>query len=165
MRFLVLDFAYGKIQNDVLLIYQGGNLQKAPIMKKRVNLTFPKRAISIPITYRLAKDFNIAANIIRAQVAPNKVGKMVLELSGDIDQLEESMDWMRSQDIEVSLHGREIVIDDTACVDCGLCTGVCPTEALTLDPKTFQLNFLRSRCVVCEQCITACPVNAISINL
>ncbi|MCA6556083.1 MAG: 4Fe-4S binding protein, partial [Pseudanabaena sp. M114S2SP2A07QC] len=43
--------------------------------------------------------------------------------------------------------------------------GVCPTEALTLDPKTFQLNFLRSRCVVCEQCITACPVNAISINL
>jgi L-aspartate semialdehyde sulfurtransferase ferredoxin len=134
-------------------------------MKKRVNLTFPKRAIGIPITYRLAKDFNIAANIIRAQVAPNKVGKMVLELSGDIDQLEEAMDWMRSQDIEVSLHGREIVIDDTTCVDCGLCTGVCPTEALTLDPKTFQLNFLRSRCVVCEQCITACPVNAISINL
>ncbi|MFZ4728974.1 MAG: hypothetical protein ACOYMQ_09990, partial [Pseudanabaena sp.] len=49
VRFLVLDFATGKIQNDVLLIYQGGNLQKAPIMKKRVNLTFPKRAISIPI--------------------------------------------------------------------------------------------------------------------
>ncbi|MBD2175928.1 4Fe-4S binding protein [Pseudanabaena sp. FACHB-1998] len=134
-------------------------------MKKRVNLTFPKRAINIPLTYRLAKDFNIAANIIRAQVAPNKVGKMVLELSGDIDQLEEAMDWMRSQDIEVSLHGREIVIDDTTCVDCGVCTGVCPTEALTLDPKTFQLNFLRSRCVVCEQCIAACPVNAISINL
>ena len=142
-----------------------GTTQKLPIMKKRVNLTFPKRAINIPLTYRLAKDFNIAANIIRAQVAPNKVGKMVLELSGDIDQLEEGIDWMRSQDIEVSLHGREIVIDDTVCVDCGLCTGVCPTEALTLDPKSFQLTFTRSRCVVCEQCITACPVNAISINL
>ncbi len=142
-----------------------GTTQNYQIMKKRVNLTFPKRAINIPLTYRLAKDFNIAANIIRAQVAPNKVGKMVLELSGDIDQLEEAMDWMRSQDIEVSLHGREIVIDDTVCVDCGLCTGVCPTEALTLDPKSFQLTFTRSRCVVCEQCITACPVNAISINL
>jgi ferredoxin len=142
-----------------------GTTQKLPTMKKRVNLTFPKRAINIPLTYRLAKDFNIAANIIRAQVAPNKVGKMVLELSGDIDQLEEAIEWMRSQDIEVSLHGREIVIDDTVCVDCGLCTGVCPTEALTLDPKSFQLTFTRSRCVVCEQCITACPVNAISINL
>jgi NAD-dependent dihydropyrimidine dehydrogenase PreA subunit len=72
---------------------------------------------------------------------------------------------MRSQDIEVSQHGREIVIDDMVCVDCGLCTGVCPTESLTLDPKTFQLNFLRSRCVVCEQCVTACPVNAIAVNL
>ena len=38
-------------------------------MKKRVKLIFPKRSVHMPITYRLAKDFNIAANIIRAQVA------------------------------------------------------------------------------------------------
>jgi hypothetical protein len=43
-------------------------------MKKRVKLIFPKRSVHMPITYRLAKDFNIAANIIRAQVAPNQVG-------------------------------------------------------------------------------------------
>jgi ferredoxin len=90
---------------------------------------------------------------------------MVLELSGDIDQLESSIEWMRSQDIEVSLHGREIVISEEICVDCGLCTGVCPTEAMTLNPETFRLNFQRSRCIVCEQCIAACPVSAISINL
>ena len=47
----------------------------------------------------------------------------------------------------------------------GLCTGVCPTEALTLDPDTFRLKFWRSRCVVCEQCIPTCPVEAISTNL
>ncbi|MBD0344863.1 MAG: 4Fe-4S binding protein, partial [Coleofasciculus sp. Co-bin14] len=52
-----------------------------------------------------------------------------------------------------------------SCVDCGLCTGVCPTEALTLDPKTFKLNFTRSRCIVCEQCVPTCPVQAISTNL
>ena len=55
-------------------------------MKKRVTLTFPKRAIQMPVTYRLAKDFNVAANIIRAQVAPNQIGKLVVELLGDIDQ-------------------------------------------------------------------------------
>lgn len=43
-------------------------------MKKRVTLTFPKKAVHMPVTYRLAKDFNVAANIIRAQVAPNQVG-------------------------------------------------------------------------------------------
>ncbi|MEO1181588.1 MAG: NIL domain-containing protein, partial [Cyanobacteria bacterium J06636_28] len=42
-------------------------------MKKRVTLTFPKQTVNMPITYRLAKDFNVAANIIRAQVAPNQV--------------------------------------------------------------------------------------------
>ena len=134
-------------------------------MKKRVTLTFPKRTVHMPVTYRLAKDFNVAANIIRAQVAPNQVGKLVLELSGEIDELEAAVEWMRSQDINVSLASREILIDEESCVDCGLCTGVCPTEALTLDPETFKLKFLRSRCVVCEQCIPTCPVQAISTNL
>ncbi len=118
----------------------------------------------MPVTYRLAKDFNVAANIIRAQVAPNQIGTLVLELSGDIDELEAAIEWMRSQDITVSLASREILIDEDSCVDCGLCTGVCPTEALTLEPKTFRLKFWRSRCVVCEQCIPSCPVQAISTN-
>ncbi|MBE9078359.1 4Fe-4S binding protein [Romeria aff. gracilis LEGE 07310] len=134
-------------------------------MKKRLTLTFPKRSVHMPITYRLAKDFNVAANIIRAQVAPNQVGKLVVELSGDIDQLDEAMEWMRDQGIGVSLVSREILIDEEVCVHCGLCTGVCPTESLKLDSQTFQLTFNRSRCIVCEQCIPTCPVQAISTNL
>ncbi|MDX2098163.1 MAG: NIL domain-containing protein [Leptolyngbyaceae cyanobacterium bins.59] len=134
-------------------------------MKKRVTLTFPKRSVQTPVTYRLAKDFNVAANIIRAQVAPNQVGKLVVELAGDIDQLDAAIDWMRSQDIGVSLANREILIDEETCVHCGLCTGVCPTEALSLDPESFRLVFTRSRCIVCEQCIPTCPVQAISTNL
>jgi L-aspartate semialdehyde sulfurtransferase ferredoxin len=133
-------------------------------MKKRVTLTFPRRSAQMPVTYRLAKDFNVAANIIRAQVAPNQVGKLVVELSGDIDELDAAIDWMRSQDITVSFASREIMIDDVACVHCGLCTGVCPTEALTLDPQSYKLTFTRSRCIVCEQCIPVCPVQAISTN-
>lgn len=133
-------------------------------MKKRVTLIFPQRTVQMPVTYRLAKDFNVAANIIRAQVAPNQVGKLVVELSGDIDQLDAATDWMRSQDIEISLASREILIDEETCVHCGLCTGICPTEALTLDSETFLLNFNRSRCIVCEQCIPTCPVKAISTN-
>jgi ferredoxin len=131
-------------------------------MKKRVTLTFPQRTIQMPVTYRLAKDFNVASNIIRAQVAPNQVGKLVVELQGDIDEIDAAMDWMRSQHIQVSLASREIVIDEETCVDCGLCTGVCPTTALTLEPETFKLQFERSRCVVCEQCVSTCPVQAIA---
>lgn len=134
-------------------------------MKKRVKLIFPKRSVHMPITYRLAKDFNIAANIIRAQVAPNQVGTLVVELSGDIDQLNDATDWLEVQGIEVSSASGEIVVDDDLCVHCGLCTGVCPTRALTLDSETYRLTFARSRCIVCEQCVPTCPVQAISTNL
>ena len=134
-------------------------------MKKRVMLTFPKRIVQMPITYRLAVDYNVAANIIRAQVSPAQSGKLVLELSGDIDALDAAIDWMRSIDIGVSLASQEIVIDRDVCVDCGLCTGVCPSGALTLDPESFALVFARNRCVVCEQCIPTCPVAAIATNL
>lgn len=134
-------------------------------MKKRVTLSFPKRTVQMPVTYRLAKDFNVAANIIRAQVAPNQVGKLVVELQGDIDEIDAAIEWMRSQQITVSLASKEILIDEEACVDCGLCTGICPTEALSLDPDTFELQFTRSRCILCEQCIPTCPVEAISTNL
>ena len=119
----------------------------------------------MPITYRLAKDFNVAANIIRAQVAPNQVGKGVIELSGDIDQLDEAIEWMRNQGIGVSLSSREILIDEELCVHCGLCTGVCPTGALRLDSESLKLVFNRAQCIVCEQCIPTCPVQAISTNL
>ncbi len=133
-------------------------------MKKRVTLTFPRRYVQMPVTYRLAKDFNVAANIIRAQVAPNQIGKLVVELSGDIDALDAAIEWMRTQDINVSFASREISIDDDLCVHCGLCTGVCPTEALTLDPETAMLVFTRSRCIVCEQCVPTCPTSAIATS-
>ncbi|XGV88656.1 MAG: NIL domain-containing protein [Limnothrix sp. BL-A-16] len=133
-------------------------------MKKRVTLTFPKHAVQMPITYRLAKEFNVAANIIRAQVAPDRVGKLVVELIGDIDQMDAAMEWMESLDIDVSSANREISIDEVSCVHCGLCTGVCPTGALSLHPETFRLEFARSRCVVCEQCVPTCPVQAISTS-
>ena len=89
-------------------------------MKQRVTLTFSPRNVHTPITYRLAKDFNIAANIIRAQVAPNKIGKLVLELSGDMDELEAAIEWMKSCNIDVSLVSQEILINEDSCVDWGL---------------------------------------------
>lgn len=134
-------------------------------MKKRVTITVPRTAIRIPLTYRLAKDFNIAANIIRAQVAPNQIGKLVVELQGDIDQIDAAIEWMKIEDFQVFSAAGEIMIDADNCVDCGLCTGVCPTQALVLNPETFKLDFRRSRCIVCEQCIPTCPVAAISTNL
>jgi L-aspartate semialdehyde sulfurtransferase ferredoxin len=134
-------------------------------MKKRLTLTFPRTTVQFPITYRLAKDFNVAANIIRAQVAPDRIGKLAVELQGDIDAIDAAIEWMRNLEIEISAASGEISIDENLCVECGLCTGVCPTQALTLDPQSFRLKFARNRCIVCEQCVPTCPVEAITTNL
>ncbi len=134
-------------------------------MRKRVSMIFPRHVVNLPVTYRLARDFDVAANIVRARVAPDEVGTLVVELSGDIDQVEASLEWTRSQGIKVSESSSEIQIDRDACVDCGLCTGVCPTEALRLNADTFRLEYLRNQCVMCEQCIPTCPVDALSAAL
>jgi ABC-type methionine transport system ATPase subunit len=80
-------------------------------VRKRVTLIFPRHLVNVPVTYRLAKDFDVAANILRARVSPNEVGTLVVELSGDIDQVEAGLEWVQSLGIEVADQTKEIQID------------------------------------------------------
>ncbi|MCS5691474.1 4Fe-4S binding protein [Cyanobium sp. FGCU-6] len=134
-------------------------------MKRRLTLHFPREAVHQPITYRLAVDFDIAAKILRAQIAPNQSGTMVVELSGDIDELDAAEVWLERQGLGLRRTPGEIGIDSHRCVDCGICSSVCPSGALRFDPLTARLHFEAPRCLVCEQCIPSCPLEAISLVL
>ena len=59
----------------------------------------------------------------------------------------------------------EIAIDPERCVDCGICSSVCPSGALSCSTPDWRLQFDQRRCVVCEQCIAVCPLDAISLKL
>ena len=134
-------------------------------MKRRITLHFPREAVHQPITYRLAVDFDIAAKILRAQIAPNQSGTMVVELSGDIDDLEAAEQWLESQGLGLNRAPGEIRIARDRCVDCGICSSLCPSGALSLQAPTWQLQFDTQRCFVCEQCIPSCPFEAIALVL
>jgi L-aspartate semialdehyde sulfurtransferase ferredoxin len=134
-------------------------------VKRRLTLHFPSEAVHQPITYRLAVDFDIAAKILRAQIAPNQSGTMVVELSGDIDELDAAEDWLESQGLGLNRAPGEIRIDPERCVDCGICSSVCPSGALDYTPASQRLHFEASRCLVCEQCIPSCPLEAITLVL
>ncbi len=134
-------------------------------MKRRLTLHFPREAVHQPITYRLAVDFDIAAKILRAQIAPNQSGTMVVELSGDIDELVAAEAWLRRQGLTLNPAPGEIRVDADLCVDCGLCSSVCPSGALGFDAATLRLAFDAGRCLVCEQCIPSCPLDAITLVL
>ena len=134
-------------------------------MKRRLTLHFPREAVHQPITYRLAVDFDVAAKILRAQVAPNQLGTMVVELSGDIDELDAAELWLERQGLGINRAPGEIRIDPQRCVDCGICSSVCPSGALHFEASTQELRFAVARCLVCEQCIPSCPLEAIALVL
>ena len=134
-------------------------------MKRRITLHFPREAVHQPITYRLAVEFDIAAKILRAQIAPNQSGTMVVELSGDIDDLDAAEQWLEGQGLGLNRASGEIAIDPRRCVDCGICTSVCPSGALSCTAPEWRLTFNAQRCLVCEQCIPSCPFEAIALVL
>ena len=80
-------------------------------MKRRLTLHFPSETVHQPITYRLAVDFDIAAKILRAQIAPNQSGTMVVELSGDMDELDAAELWLEEQGLGINRAQGEIRID------------------------------------------------------
>ncbi len=134
-------------------------------MKQRLTLRLPREALNQPITYRLAIDYDVASKIIRAQIGPNQEGVMVVELAGDIDDLAAATAWLRQQGLVVTTAVGQLSIDPDRCVDCGICTTVCPTGALHMERPRWRLQFETRRCVVCEQCIPSCPLGAIRLNL
>ncbi|MFZ9972909.1 MAG: 4Fe-4S dicluster domain-containing protein, partial [Vulcanococcus sp.] len=59
----------------------------------------------------------------------------------------------------------QIRVDGERCGDCGICTSVCPSGALSSSAPSWQLQFDAQRCLVCEQCIPTCPFEAIALVL
>ena len=48
---------------------------------------------------------------------------------------------------------------DEKCVDCGICVGECPVEAIVPGKGKHEIN---EACISCGACAPVCPVNAIS---
>jgi ferredoxin len=132
--------------------------------RKRIDLTFPPRQATKPITYHLVKDYDLVPNILRAAIHPGQEGRMLLELTGRKEDYEAGIAFLEGEGITVNPAATDIVLDEDACVLCGLCTAVCRPDALTLDESTAELLFDKDKCVYCEACVIACPRRAITLS-
>ncbi len=132
--------------------------------RKRVILEFPPNVVQTPITYMLAKEYDIASNILRAEIAPEESGKLVMEMDGLPDNLEVAIQRIKSFGINITEIARKVSFDMDKCIHCGACISVCLAGALKLD-ELYHLEFIEPKCTVCEMCVTACPVEVVNIDI
>jgi len=135
------------------------------MVKRKLVLSFPENIVTKPITYRLVKEFNLEFNILRAEITPDMEGKMLIELRGNKDKIDQAIKYLSDTGVSVQEAAKDIIIDKNLCVECGVCTSICITQALSLDNKNFKLKFNKDKCILCELCLDCCPVSAIKVNI
>ncbi len=135
------------------------------MITKRLVLTFPEKTVTKPITYRLVKDYDLSFNILRAEITADIEGKILIEIKGSKEQLDEGIAYLKSEGISIQDASRDIVLDKEKCVNCGVCPSLCITQALEMDPASFQLVFNKNKCILCGFCENSCPVNAIRLRI
>ena len=67
---------------------------------QRVKFTFPEDLITLPVIYELGKQFNIITNIRRADVTEDR-GWVVLQLEGELEEIDRGLEWVASQGVRV----------------------------------------------------------------
>ncbi len=130
------------------------------MIKKNVLLIFNQQVMYKPIIYRLARDYKIVFNVLEAKILPKQEGRLILELKGSQDQMDDCLEYLEREGVQVEILADKMKRDERRCVHCGACTAVCRTDALAIQRDTMEVCFDPEKCVACGLCKIACPVKA-----
>ena len=129
--------------------------------QKRLVLHFPPDILDQPIIYKLVRDYDLVFNILRASIIPDEEGILVLEISGEQEEYERGITYLKETNVEIEPLSEDIVLIAERCTHCGLCPTFCPTGALSLERATMKVIYEPEKCVACLECIEVCPMHAI----
>ena len=132
-------------------------------VSRRIVLHFPPLVTGQPVTYKLAREYDLVFNILKASVSPGQEGLMMLDLPGEKANYDRGMKYLKDIGVQVQPLSQDVLRDESRCTHCGACVAVCPAQAFTVDPETQQILFDHERCVLCGLCVKACPPRAMSI--
>jgi L-aspartate semialdehyde sulfurtransferase ferredoxin len=134
------------------------------VVSKKVVLRFPKRMVDRPIIYRLAKDYDLEFNILKASITPEQEGLLVLELKGKQQEYDKGIEFLIKAGVKIQSLSQDVTRNEQRCTHCGACITVCPTGAFKLDPQTRMVIFENDKCIACGLCIPACPPRAMEVH-
>lgn len=132
--------------------------------RMKVVLNFPETVVEEPVTYHLIVDYGIKVNILRASIDPGKQGKMVVELSGEKNQISSGLNYLERVGVQVESLAREIRHLEDRCTGCTACVPHCPTRALDVDRQSWQVSFDPEKCILCLSCLETCIYGAMSVE-
>jgi ferredoxin len=133
-------------------------------ISKKIVLKFPARLVEKPIVSRLIKDYDLEFSILRASVAPDEEGLLVLELRGERQNYKDGIDYLKKTGVEIQPLSKDVTRNENRCTDCGACIISCPTDAFEVDPRTKKVKFITEKCIACELCIKICPPRAMELH-
>jgi ferredoxin len=134
-------------------------------VSKRVVLHFPQRLVDQPIVYKLVKEYDLMFNILKAYVTPQEEGLLVVGLSGEKENFDQAMEYLKNTGVKVQPLSEDIVRIASKCTDCGVCVPICPAGAFEVDPISRKVHFYDKKCIACELCIKICPTHAMEVHL
>ena len=130
-------------------------------MKRKLVLRFPANVVEDPFIYTLAKEYDVIANILKANINPRKEGQMVVELTAEAANFEKAVEFLNSRGVIIMALEQQINWVEERCTQCGACTVICPSGALWMKRPEMTVAFDGEKCVVCEHCLKSCPARAV----
>ena len=128
-------------------------------------LKFPKEVIDQPIICNLVKKYDLQFNILKATILVQQEGVMVVEFMGHKANVKKGIAYLNEMGVTVRSMAGTIRRDDEKCYQCGACTGICPTGALSLHRPDMAVPFDENKCTACGLCVPVCPARAMAVSL
>ena len=134
------------------------------MITKRIVLHFPQKFAGKPVVYKLAKDYNLEFNILKADVSPDEAGRLVLEIRGEKKNYEMGIQYIKESGVQVKPLSKDILRNDELCSHCSACVPICPVDSFVVEPSTREVKFHEDSCVICGLCVKICPFHAMTIT-
>ncbi|HCM26099.1 MAG: hypothetical protein A2Z99_16790 [Treponema sp. GWB1_62_6] len=134
-------------------------------MKGKYVLSYAAETVSEPILWKLVKEYDIRVNILRAEISPGQEGNLLVEFDvEDERKLATAIEWIESIGVGCVNVAKRLSWNEVLCVDCGACSGVCLSGALTLNRSDWKLAVDRDKCTACGLCVVACPFRCFALD-
>lgn len=133
--------------------------------RKILRLFFPPECSGQPVMTQLVRKYDLTFSILAGQITPRKEGNLTVSIEGAEENWQEAKKYLTEFGIKVEAAAQHISRDEDSCMHCGLCTALCPADALVNDPDTRGVGFFAEKCTTCGMCTKICPVNAMQVDI